>query len=106
MSRSRAASAHAWGVASANPPAAAVRAEENEVTDLFGVAHGVGDGNGPALRQPEQRELFNTSGVDHQLEVVHPSVEVKGGDVPVRQPAATLVVADEATTPRQVVEPV
>ena len=58
---------------------------------------GVGDGDRAALGDAEQREPLQAEGVDHRLEVAHPRVEGERVvvDVPVRQAAAALVVADQ-----------
>ena len=45
-------------------------------------------------------------GVDDGLQVVHPVVEREPPDVPVRQPAASLVVPDQAEPARQLGQPV
>src|SRR5215471_16393454 len=84
------------GGAGALAPALGVGTEQHQVTDAFGVAHRVRDGDGPALRYAEQREPVEPSGVDDGLQVVHPVVEREPPDVPIRQPATSLVVPDEA----------
>ena len=55
---------------------------------------------------PEQREAVEPDGVDDELEVVDPVVEAEVVDVPVRQPAAPLVVADQRAAVGEALQPV
>src|SRR3954454_23457088 len=57
-----------------------------------------------ALANSKQVELFDPGCVDHGCEVVDESVEAKLG-VPVRQPVAALVIANELEVVRQLGDP-
>src|SRR5262249_57632784 len=79
--------------------------EQEQVTDGFGVADGVSDSDRPALGYAEQREPVQPGGVDDGLQVVHPVVEREPPDVPIREPASSLVVPDKAESARQFGQP-
>ena len=87
--------------------AARVAAVEDQARDALRVPHRVGDARRRALRDSEQRERLARRGrFDDLLQVVDPALEGEVGDVPVRHPAAALVVADEAEVPAEEADPV
>ena len=87
-------------------PTPRVGADQDQPGHALRMPHGVRDGHRAALREADQREPLEPRRVHHQLEVLDPRVEVEGLDVPVRQPAATLVVADQPVSSRERVDPV
>ena len=69
------------------------------------MADGVRDRDGTALRDPEEWESLELQRVHHGLEVPHPGVEGKLVDVPLGQPTASLVVADQRMIAGQLPDP-
>ena len=67
---------------------------------------GVGHRDRTPLGYPEEGEAIEPGGVGDGVEVVDPVVEGDARDVPVREPASPLVVADELAAPGQAAEPV
>jgi hypothetical protein len=87
-------------------PAAHVGAAEDDLLDALGVTARILDGDGPALREREQRELIQAGGVDHRFQVGHERVQVELARIGIRQPAAALVVAKDREAAAQLLEPV
>ena len=94
-SRSSAASRRSSSVSPAAAGPARRRPHRIEPGHPLRVAGGERDGHRRALRHAEQRERVEAGGVDDQLEVVDPVVEVEALDVPVRHAAPPLVVAHQ-----------
>ena len=88
-------------------PSAGVATVENHPRDPLRMARGVGDADRRAGRDPEQRErLVDSRGGHHGLEIAEPAVERQLVDVPVRQPAAALVPAQESEVLAEEADPV
>ena len=87
-------------------PAAGVGRVQDQAGDALGVARGVHDREGPALRDTEEVELREPGGVDHGLQVPHPRLERDVLDIPIREAAAALVVPDHRVPLAQSLEPV
>lgn len=64
-------------------PAARIGAEKHQMADALGIAHGIFDGDGAALRMAEQREALEARRVDHRLEVAHIGIEREVAHFPV-----------------------
>ena len=64
------------------------------------VPHGVADSNGAALRDSDQRETLNPSGIDHRFQVANPSVKGKLIDVPVGHAVAARIISDQRVVAR------
>jgi hypothetical protein len=84
-----------FGGASARGDALHVAAIEHEPGHALRMTLGVGDGDGAALREPEQRKAIEAGGVHHGLEVAHPGLERQILRVAVGEAGAALVVAQE-----------
>ena len=80
----------------AHQPSARVAAVQDQVAHPLGVAHRVGDRDRRALRDAEQREALERRPRRPRSRGRAPSLERELGDLPVREPAAALVVAHEA----------
>ncbi len=76
-------------------PALGEATVEDEVADSLRVPHRVGDRDGTALGDAEQREALEARGVDDGLEVADEGVEGDVVTVPVGQAVAALVVAQQ-----------
>src|SRR5262245_44829790 len=68
---------------------------ENEVTDSFGVSHGIGNTYGAALGDTKEREALDANCVYNRAEIFYPGIEGQLFDLPVRHAIAASVVADE-----------
>jgi SAM-dependent methyltransferase len=67
-------------------PALHVSPAQHEPRHPLGVARRIGDRNGDALRDAEQREALETERVHHRLEILHEALEGNVGDAPIGQP--------------------
>src|SRR6266404_972461 len=76
-------------------PSPGIAAVENEPGHSLGVKNRIGDGDGAALGNPEQRESLEAGRVHYRFEIAHEGFEGDVGDVPVREAVAARVVADE-----------
>ena len=66
----------------------------------------IGDGDGPALGDAEQRKPLEAERVHHGLEIPDPGLEREVLDIPVGEPAPALVVADQRVVPGKLPDPV
>ena len=94
------------GLLTAVLPAMRERTVQHQVRDAFGVADGVLDRNGASLRDADQREAVDVCRFHHRFEVGYLRGQGQIGHVPVRETAATGVVADEPMSAREKAEPV
>src|SRR5215467_5126728 len=76
-------------------PADRIAAVQNQVRDALRMANRIADGDAAALRDPEQGEAFDRGGVRDRFQVTDEGLVGEVLDLPVRQPVAASVVADE-----------
>src|SRR5262249_50937858 len=76
--------------------AAGKPAIEDEAAYTPRVAHRIGNRDGTALRHPEQRKLGHVDRINDGLEIAHESIEGNVVHLPVREPVAAGVVADQS----------
>src|SRR5262245_64569856 len=74
--------------------------------DALRMAHGVLDADRTALRDAEEREALDADCVDYCFQIRDLRRQPKVGDLPVGQPAAPRIVANELPATRKVAEPV
>src|SRR5260221_14640107 len=74
--------------------------------DALGMAGGVGDGDGAALRVAEESEFVEAGGVDDNFQIMHPGFEGDVFDFPSGKAVASAVVADDAGAASEVAHPV
>src|SRR5262249_54832767 len=78
---------------------------EHEVAYPFGMAYRICNGNRSALRDAEQRKTLDADCVHHGFQIAHPGIEGELRDIPIRQPASALVIANESMPARKLGEP-
>jgi len=83
-----------------------IAAVDHDSLDPLGMACRVCDRDRRALRHPEERKAVKRRRIHDGLEIPHPSVHRQITDLPVGQPAAGLVIADERVGPAELFEPV
>ena len=75
------------------------------MADAFRMPHDVGGRDRPALRDAEQRETFEATGINHGLQVPDPRLEGEVLSVPIGKAAAALIISHEQATSRQCLQP-
>src|SRR5882724_4332412 len=73
--------------------------------DALGMASGVGDSDGAALRMAEQSEFVETGGVDDNFQIMHPGFEGDVFNFPSGEAVAAAIVADNAGAAGEVAHP-
>src|SRR6266849_1571299 len=74
--------------------------------DAFGVANGVSDGNGAALRVTEQGKFSQAGGIDNGFQIVDPGFKRNILDVPFGEAVGAAVVAHDALAVGEIPHPV
>ena len=78
-----------------------VAAVQDETSQPLRVPRGVLDGDRPALRHRQQREMLQAGVVGYRLEVGDPRIKTVVGHASIRQPVSTLVVPDHRGDPAE-----
>ena len=93
-------------VLAAEPPAARIPAVQDHAGNAVRVSCRIRDGDRSRLGDAEQRESLQARRIDDRFEIADPPVDRRVADVGVREPAASLVIADDGVPIAELLQPV